>query len=161
MPVIVALVVLAVLVVGGITGALVWVASSRPGALDGQTLSEPTRSAAHEPLPAAVTPAAVDALRFDQAARGYRMSQVDAVLDRVRDELSLRDEEIARLRTELDIARTGLGDPELGHGPVIRPGSEQSLWAPEVRSYQVGEQAPAQPSSTPAAEAGVSPRDDV
>lgn len=129
MPVIVLLVVLAVLLVGGLTGVLVWMAGSRPGALDGQTLSDPTSSAAHEPLPAHVTPAAVDGLRFDQVPRGYRMSQVDAVLDRLRDELALRDDEINRLSVELDIARTGTGDPELGHGPVIRRADEQSLWA--------------------------------
>lgn len=46
-------------------------------------------------------PTQVSALRFDQAIRGYRMSQVDAVLDQLGEELADRDEEIARLRAEL------------------------------------------------------------
>ncbi len=39
-------------------------------------------------------------LRFDQALRGYRMSQVDQTLERLAAELALRDAEIARLRGE-------------------------------------------------------------
>jgi DivIVA domain-containing protein len=39
-------------------------------------------------------------LRFDQALRGYRMSQVDSMVERLAGELALRDAEIARLRTE-------------------------------------------------------------
>lgn len=34
---------------------------------------------------------------FDLAFRGYRMAEVDAVLDRVADEIAVRDAEIARL----------------------------------------------------------------
>lgn len=40
-------------------------------------------------------------LRFDAAVRGYRMSQVDAVLQRLSEELSSRDADIARLRSEV------------------------------------------------------------
>ena len=39
----------------------------------------------------------VDAVRLPVAARGYRMDVVDAVLDRLADELRARDEEIRRL----------------------------------------------------------------
>lgn len=39
-------------------------------------------------------------LRFDLALRGYRMSQVDATLHRMTEELAARDAEIARLRGE-------------------------------------------------------------
>lgn len=42
----------------------------------------------------------VAGLRFDQVLRGYRMSQVDQVLDRLATELADRDVEIARLRGE-------------------------------------------------------------
>lgn len=38
--------------------------------------------------------------RFDLALRGYRMSQVDALLERLQHELAERDAEIARLRGE-------------------------------------------------------------
>lgn len=47
-----------------------------------------------------VDPDDLDDLRFDQVLRGYRMSQVDEVLDRLRDELASRDAEIVRLRGE-------------------------------------------------------------
>ncbi|MEP7159794.1 MAG: DivIVA domain-containing protein [Dermatophilaceae bacterium] len=43
----------------------------------------------------------VAAMRFDRAPRGYRMDQVDAVLDRVAQELGRRDEIIATLRARL------------------------------------------------------------
>lgn len=39
----------------------------------------------------------VDALRFTLALRGYRMDEVDAVIDRLLDELDRRDERIAEL----------------------------------------------------------------
>lgn len=38
-------------------------------------------------------------VQFAVGFRGYRMDQVDAVLDRVADELRQRDEEIAELRS--------------------------------------------------------------
>jgi DivIVA domain-containing protein len=41
----------------------------------------------------------LECLRFSGALRGYRMDQVDAVLDRLRDELAARDERIAELET--------------------------------------------------------------
>ena len=139
MPVIVALIVIAVLLVGALTGALVWAATNRPGALDGETLSEPESSAAHTPLPAVVTAGAVDDLRFDQALRGYSMREVDAAVDRLRDEIAARDEEITRLRVELDVARAAkTGELELGHGPVIRPRTEQSLWTQHGRDDESG-----------------------
>lgn len=41
------------------------------------------------------------AVRFDLAFRGYRMDQVDAVLDRVAGDLTARDAEISKLRLRL------------------------------------------------------------
>lgn len=46
-------------------------------------------------------PADLDRARFQLAFRGYRMDQVDEVLDAARDALAARDEEIARLNREL------------------------------------------------------------
>jgi DivIVA domain-containing protein len=43
-------------------------------------------------------PADLDRARFQLAFRGYRMDQVDQVLDAARDALAARDREIARLR---------------------------------------------------------------
>jgi DivIVA domain-containing protein len=46
-------------------------------------------------------------LRFAPALRGYRMDQVDAVLDRVGEELSVRDARIHALTEELNALRQG------------------------------------------------------
>ncbi len=43
----------------------------------------------------------LNAVRFAPALRGYRMDQVDEVLDRFADALAQRDAEIRRLRGEL------------------------------------------------------------
>lgn len=43
----------------------------------------------------------VEAVRFDQTLRGYRMGQVDDVLDRLVLTINERDHEIARLRAEI------------------------------------------------------------
>lgn len=61
-----------------------------------------TTSLRHEPLPdEPLTEADLDALEFDVTARGYRMSQVDGVIDRLRRELGEKGEEIAVLRDDL------------------------------------------------------------
>lgn len=44
---------------------------------------------------------AVDAVRFDVSLRGYRMDEVDDVLDRVAADLAARDAVIAELRSRL------------------------------------------------------------
>lgn len=46
-----------------------------------------------------LTPAAqdVDRVRFSLGLRGYRMDQVDEVLDKLRDEIAAKDERIAEL----------------------------------------------------------------
>ena len=48
-------------------------------------------------------------VRFSLGLRGYRMDEVDEVLDRAAAELDARDAEIAALRDELD--RTAAPDP--------------------------------------------------
>jgi hypothetical protein len=67
--------------------------------LAGGGLGRPTSSLSHEPLPEdAVTDDDFEDLVFDVAVRGYRMSQVDGVIDRLRRELREKDEQIAVLR---------------------------------------------------------------
>lgn len=86
-------VLLAVLTVAGVTGRI-----------DG-SLSEPTSSLAYLPLPEdRLTPADLDGLRLDTGLRGYRMSEVDEVVDRLR-------REIQRLNEELAAARDGRAAP--------------------------------------------------
>ena len=53
-------------------------------------------------LPAKPEPADVDRLRFAVGLRGYRMDQVDQVLDELRDRLAAKDLKIAELGAELD-----------------------------------------------------------
>lgn len=52
-------------------------------------------------LPAEAAPADIDRVRFSLGLRGYRMDQVDQVLDELRDQLAAKDEEVARLRARL------------------------------------------------------------
>lgn len=66
------------------------------GRVDGG-LGRPTSGLAHVPLPLGreVTAEDVADLRFDVALRGYRMEQVDDVLDRLKAELSTLHQIIA------------------------------------------------------------------
>ena len=66
----------------------------------GSSASEvvPDRRAADLPADRALDAADIDALRLPQALRGYRMSDVDEVLDRLAAALVQRDELIARLQ---------------------------------------------------------------
>jgi DivIVA domain-containing protein len=57
----------------------------------------PDRSPAGELSVDEVDRAALDALRFSLAFRGYRMDEVDAVIDRLATELEIRDRRIAEL----------------------------------------------------------------
>ncbi|TWP34542.1 DivIVA domain-containing protein [Leekyejoonella antrihumi] len=90
---IVFLIVLLVVVVGVVLAGVV-------GRFGGH-FDEPTLTTPFEPLPRGeMTAEDIDVLRFDQTLRGYRMGQVDDVLDRLRVELKARDEEIGRLRAQ-------------------------------------------------------------
>ena len=52
-------------------------------------------------LPAEAEPSDVDRLRFAVGLRGYRMDQVDQVLDELRDQLAAKDRQVADLTAEL------------------------------------------------------------
>ncbi len=70
-----------------------------------------------QPLPrGGVDPGDLDSLRFDPALRGYRMAQVDGVLERLVEELRLRDAEIARLRDLQDGPPGAETETEPEHG---------------------------------------------
>ena len=66
----------------------------------GGGMGRPTSSLSHEPLPEGdLHDEDLAELTFDVTARGYRMSQVDGVVDRLRRELREKDEQIAFLRS--------------------------------------------------------------
>ncbi len=66
------------------------------GRVDG-SLGDATTSLSHEPLPdTPLAPGDLEQLRFDTAMRGYRMSQVDVVIDRLRREISDLDDALSR-----------------------------------------------------------------
>jgi DivIVA domain-containing protein len=65
-------------------------------------LPEPTSTLPEVELPAdAIATKDVEAIRFSVGFRGYRMDEVDAVLDRLGLELGAREEEIRELREQL------------------------------------------------------------
>lgn len=68
---------------------------------------EPVASLPPVLLPTDPKPSDVDHIRFALGLRGYRMDQVDQVLDELRDELAEKDAEIARLRVALGSAGAG------------------------------------------------------
>ncbi|MCX6500220.1 MAG: DivIVA domain-containing protein [Arthrobacter sp.] len=82
---------------------------------------EPVASLPAVLLPAEVEPADVDRIRFAVGVRGYRMDQVDQVLDELRDQIARKDSEIAALRNELSQPR--LHQPRPDHARPERKGA--------------------------------------
>lgn len=103
-----------------LVGAVVWAGAggraamfrrSRPGGvpeggflesglLDGG-FEQPVANLPPVLLPADALPADVDRVRFSLGLRGYRMDQVDQVLDDLRDQLAAKREEVERLKARL------------------------------------------------------------
>ncbi len=97
------------LVVLAVIGGIAVVATGRWGGLPDP---EPERSPRGElAADREVDRPAVDGLRFSLALRGYRMDEVDDVLDRLVDELDRRGERISELEARLaDEARVAEED---------------------------------------------------
>lgn len=84
---------LALLLVGGLAAVLTGRATPDP-------MADPVASTPHHGLPPGDLRAAdLDAVRFDTALRGYRMDQVDDVLDRVRKQIADLESEVASAPT--------------------------------------------------------------
>lgn len=117
---------------------------------DGELLVDAPRDRADHDLPigAPVTPDDLAAVRFGMALRGYRMAEVDALLDRLSGELRERDVRLAEL--EANGAEPAHGrdsgeaaEPELQHLPdsgeaaepmpsiVVRPAASPPAPLPE------------------------------
>jgi hypothetical protein len=112
--------------------------------LAGGGLGRTSASLSHEPLPdEPIGDADFDDLVFDVAARGYRMSQVDGVIDRLRRELREKDEEIAVLRGEDPAA---LRDPSPGEPfPGEPDAGETEPREPEPSEPESSEPEPSKP----------------
>jgi DivIVA domain-containing protein len=63
-------------------------------------------------LPADAAPADVDRVRFSLGLRGYRMDQVDQVLDDLRDQLEAKREEVEQLKARLLEAQSAAQSPK-------------------------------------------------
>lgn len=87
-----------------VAGAVAALAVGRLGSEASVAMPEPVHTTGHDVLPAGrphgeLTRADLAGVRFDRAVRGYRMDQVDAVLDRLSEEIATRDERLAALTT--------------------------------------------------------------
>jgi DivIVA domain-containing protein len=100
------LVFLAVLLIGAVLWASV---GARPGKGAGRPLPALLDAGVEEPpanlppvlLPANAAPRDVDSVRFALGLRGYRMDQVDQVLDELRDQLAESRHEVETLKARL------------------------------------------------------------
>jgi DivIVA domain-containing protein len=105
------------LVVLAVLAAIAVIAAGQGGSLG---TSSPDRSPRGELPVEGVDRAAVDDLRFSLAFRGYRMDEVDEVLDRLVSEIESRDRQIAALEGPGELAERGelaeLSDPPGGSG---------------------------------------------
>lgn len=90
-------------VVAAVTLAVLGSAGEGPGAPAAGGLADAPPDQLDEPLPPdrPVSRADVDGLRLPVTARGYRMQQVDDILDRLGAELAERDARIAELESTL------------------------------------------------------------
>ncbi|MDI2035415.1 DivIVA domain-containing protein [Paenarthrobacter nitroguajacolicus] len=102
------LVFLAIVLVGA---ALYLGAGIARGRTLGTGLDDPVPNLPPVLLPAEAQPSDVDSLRFALGLRGYRMDQVDQVLDDLKEQLRAKDLEIERLGA---LARQKPGNSEAG-----------------------------------------------
>jgi DivIVA domain-containing protein len=102
--------------VAAVFAAIAWLATGR-GAGVGET--HPDRPDVALPDDRQLRKGDVDAARFTVGWRGYRMDEVDMVLDRLAAEIDYRDRLIAEL-----MPTGGVAVPELGYRPTSRAVSD-------------------------------------
>jgi DivIVA domain-containing protein len=104
---------LLVLVLLAVLGGIAVVAAGRGTRLEPEAPDRAPYGALEDGV---IERADVDRLRFSLAFRGYRMDEVDAVLDRLATELADRDARIAELE-ERDVADVTVQQPTGGEQP--------------------------------------------
>jgi DivIVA domain-containing protein len=103
-------------------------APALPAMLDGG-FEEPPANLPPVLLPEHAAPGDVEQVRFSLGLRGYRMDQVDQVLDELRDQLAARDAELDELRIRLaaleqvEEQASDAGSPAPGGTAMDAPGS--------------------------------------
>ena len=95
------------------------------GLLDGG-FEQPVANLPPVLLPAEAAPDDIDRIRFSLGLRGYRMDQVDQVLDELRDQLAAKQEEVERLRAQLLLEAEGSEPAAAPVVPVLQAGPEES-----------------------------------
>jgi hypothetical protein len=121
--------------------------------LAGGGLGRGTTSLGHEPLPEdPIDDADFDDLVFDVGLRGYRMVQVDGVVDRLRRELREKDEQIAVLRRELgveaELDQTAPRERAPDEGDTVEAATGESDPAEAEDGLDAGEHREAEPTAT-------------
>lgn len=90
----------------------------------GGGMGRATSTLSHQALPDdELTDSDLEQLRFDVGLRGYRMSEVDSVIGRLRRELKDKDEQLAVLRGEAPPVARGV---EVAGPAVAGPAADQS-----------------------------------
>ena len=102
------------LVVAAVFGAIAWVAAGRGGGLDDPRQDRPEPALADDRQ---LGREDIDSARFAVGWRGYRMDQVDRLLDRLAAEIDHRDRLIADLTRP---AGARFGEAGVGYEPVAR-----------------------------------------
>ncbi|MEZ0091080.1 DivIVA domain-containing protein [Streptacidiphilus sp. EB129] len=136
-----------------VVGAAALVALGGGGALPE---AERDRLAAHLPLHRPLHREDVDTLRFPMALRGYRMDEVDDVLDRLGAELTHRDIRLAELESALSAALAAApsepGAPPSAVFEALRMGFEPASGPPATPGQDV------LPGTEDVTDAGTDPR---
>lgn len=121
-------------------------------------LGDPARSTPDPGLPAGPLRAEdLERVRFTPALRGYRMDQVDALLDRLRDQLAVAEEEARRARLGRLVTDTGPVEPVGPVGPVgsaVDDPSAELVAEPEDASARIPEDAVAEVLQQPGSGSG-------
>ena len=119
---------LAVLLIGAVLWAGV---GARPGKGAGRPLPALLDAGVEEPpanlppvlLPANAAPQDVDSVRFALGLRGYRMDQVDQVLDDLRDQLAASRQEVETLKARLAVLEQHAREPGTAENSTDEPGT--------------------------------------